>query len=592
MSSQVKTTIMAAHAEGSHVNTTTTTTKNFKATKATETTTWKFTSSTSSQTSNSKFLSPSSSPTTQHIRKSLPTFQSSRFQSTATTTITKTTTIPTAGATEDHFKDLGVVACNYQILYMGLFGFVHWLLMKRRHRRRLKRPYIQRKEAPKKYQQDEQQDEQQGRQQEQRPDAIVNLRRYNPYEGTRQKCWLALVRWDPHLFPPTHGYYILKDRQGLQRFVKAENLLPSNKRRHYPRKLRFSSNVAMKFIARKDDPINADAWNTEYHRMVQRNSYWQQQQWRLEAIGKRKHHRLVVSAIAMRDFRRVVLSNLIDHAQMMQRRWAFRKTIIPRLADHSHGLRWKWALKRHHSKAPFQQFILSALPRHRHRLRLKWQTKEFFRRQVAPTLVDHSITLRLKWALLQAQQQDEEMENQYDDNEDDDDDEDHPLQLKWALQHQHARLNFHEAILGSLKSHCQSLKLRWGFRKLFRQTVVPALADHLLRMRLEWALRHAELQDREMEHDDYGFYDDDDDDDDDDDRNDDDDNFDDDDNITVATAPPPTIRPPRQRPSGILPSTTTNGATVWVNGLRRSKRHQPMLGSIFENGRRRSARFL
>jgi phage terminase Nu1 subunit (DNA packaging protein) len=505
MSSQVKTTIMAAHAEGSHVNTTTTSTKNCKTTKTTETTTEELTSSSSSssssQNSNSKFLSPSSSPTTQHIGKSLPTFQSSRLQSTTTTIITKTTTIPTAGA--------------------------------------------------------------------------------------RQKCWLALVRWDPHLFPPTHGYYILKDRQGLQRFVKAENLLPSNKRRHYPRKLRFSSNVAIKFIARKDDPINADAWNTEYHRMVQRNSYWQQQQWRLEQEGKNRHRRLVVSSIAMRDFRRTVLPTLMDHGQRLRTKWEFRKFVAPRLADHSHGLRWKWALQRHHSKAPFQQFILSALPGHHQRLRLKWQAKEDFSRKVTPFLVDHSIRMRLMWALQHAQQQHQEMENAYDD----DDDEDHPLRLKWALQHQHARLNFHEAILGSLETHCQSLKLRWGLKKIFRQTVLPSLADHSLRMRFAWALRHAELQDREMGHDDYGFHDDDDDDDDDD-RKDDDDNFDDDDNITVATAPPPTIRPPRQRPSGIPPSTTTSGATIWVNGLRRSRRLQPTLGSIFENGRRRSARFL
>jgi hypothetical protein len=49
----------------------------------------------------------------------------------------------------------------------------------------------------------------------------------------------------------------------------------------------------------------------DYHRNVESNSHWQQQQFDEEAIGKEKHRRLVVSSIAMREFRRVVLSVLV-----------------------------------------------------------------------------------------------------------------------------------------------------------------------------------------------------------------------------------------------------------------------------------------
>jgi hypothetical protein len=135
------------------------------------------------------------------------------------------------------------------------------------------------------------------------------------------------------------------------------------------------------------------------------------------------------------------------------------------------------------------------------------------------------------------------------------------------------------------ESHRTSLQLRWGFIKCFRQTVVPALVDHSIRMRYEWALRYAEWQDREMEYDNYGFYDDDDDDDDDD-RNDDDD-------YRVEAAPTTTASRlhPQHRRCRITPS-TTDGATVWIDGRRRCTRNQPKLGSLYENGIRRSARFL
>jgi hypothetical protein len=59
--------------------------------------------------------------------------------------------------------------------------------------------------------------------------------------------------------------------------------------------------------------------------------------------------------------------------------------------------------------------------------------------------------------------------------------------------------------------------------------------------------------------------------------------------VTVATAPRPPTRPPRQLPFGITPSTTTIGATVWIEGRRRSTR---LRGSLLENGIQRSARFL
>jgi hypothetical protein len=49
--------------------------------------------------------------------------------------------------------------------------------------------------------------------------------------------------------------------------------------------------------------------------------------------------------------------------------------------------------------------------------------------------------------------------------------------------------------------------------------------------------------------------------------------------------------PTRQPRAGISPVANTGGATVWVNGLRRSARLRPTIGSLYKHGRRRSARF-
>jgi hypothetical protein len=113
---------------------------------------------------------------------------------------------------------------------------------------------------------------------------------------TKPRRWNALVQWDPHLFPPWHGYNILKDRQGVQRFIKSANLLPSNKPYHCPPKLRFAPVVGVKVIPRHDDPVNENAWDEDYHRKVENNRRWELQQVRAERAGLYRHRRLVVSS--------------------------------------------------------------------------------------------------------------------------------------------------------------------------------------------------------------------------------------------------------------------------------------------------------
>jgi hypothetical protein len=315
----------------------------------------------------------------------------------------------------------------------------------------------------------------------------------------------------------THGFHLWKNRLGLHRFVKSVNQLPSNKPRRYPLNVRFAPTVGVKFIPPRNHPINKDAWNLEYHRQVAVNNRWQQEQWSLETQGKYKHRRLVVSSIAMMEFRRTVLSTLVDHAQTMQTRWMFRRSVAPSLIDLSHRLRWKWALQRHHAKAPFQETVLSALPGHHKRLWLDWNAKKSFSQTVLSALADHFMQLRFKWALQEAERQLAEMDIDFDDlsnssSNDDYEDED----------------------------------VRNALAPIATTTAAAATA----------ATTTATTA-----------------------------------GATTTTATT-TTRPQKQRPTGNAPTSTTRGATVWLEGRRRSARLQPLLGSFFVNGKRRSARLI
>ena len=427
---------------------------------------------------------------------------------------------------------------------MGLICFIYWLLIKRMHHKRGKRRYIKPNQSEKQQQRVELHDEEQ-RFQEQLPDDIVDLKQHHPNNGTKQKRWQALVRWDPHLFPSYHGYYILTDCQGMKRFVKSENLLPSNKPRQYPRKLRFASTVGVKFIPHKDDAINADTWNNDLYRQIAVNSQWQQRQWQEEAEASRTFRRTVVPVIVEHcnilrrrwASRRFLLPVIVDssYKSRWQWQWVFRRNVLPFLENHSHRLRWNWALQQHR-RAMFQQSILPAMLDHGDNLRKNWDMRlhrQTFKPNVVTAMVEHS----------------------------------HRLRWKWALQ-KHRRANFQQAVLGFLERHAQALKFQWEFKKVFRRNRVPSLVDHSPRSRLDA---------------DHGFSN----------NETNDDNSDADyDDVEVDTFPPTPTRPSRQRPSGITPTTTTSGATVWIDGCRRSTRLQPKLGSIMENGRRRSARFL
>jgi hypothetical protein len=433
----------------------------------------------------------------------------------------------------------------------------------------------------------------QRRQEEQLPHYFVHLRSCHPAEGPKSRRWQSLVEYDPHLHPPSHGYFLLQDSLGQQRLIKAENLLPSTKPRHCPRKLRFASTVGVKTIPRFDDPINADAWNNDYHRNVEINRQWEQQEWRLEAQGKKIHRRLVVSSIAMKDFRRTVVDALVDHGQTLRMRWVFRRNVVPALVDHSHRLRWQWALQHHREgvvRSTFQKSVLAELDQHCFMMRRKWNLhlhRKTFQPNVVAALVDHS----------------------------------HRLRWKWALHRRQGKAQFHEAILGSLAGHCSKLRLKWSFKAAFHRTVVPALVEHCCHLRCQWALQHVldapddevfdddvfdddgnedddgigETAPSRTEIDDHGHDDDDDDDDDDgddddDDGNDGDDGDDDDVGDGIECSVP--TRQPRHRRAGTSPDTNMGGATLWLDGLRRSARLQPPLGSVYQHGHRRSARFL
>jgi hypothetical protein len=169
--------------------------------------------------------------------------------------------------------------------------------------------------------------------------------------------------------------------------------------------------------------------------------------------------------------------------------------------------------------------------------------------------------------------------------------------------------------------------MKWEAKTMFSRIVIPALEEHALMIQLEWAINkwydnHEDNNNEDgiddiagaIDHDDDGN------------ENDGDGAFDnigggndeaqdiecDDDGdedipednddevvggptastTTVPTTPAIPSRTPRQRRQASVPVPNTDGATVWVDGMRRSSRLQPPLGSIIVNGRRRSARFL
>jgi hypothetical protein len=141
---------------------------------------------------------------------------------------------------------------------------------------------------------------------------------------------------------------------------------------------------------------------------------------------------------------------------------------------------------------------------------------------------------------------------------------------------------------------------KWAYnrnQRTFHSMVVTALVEHVQKMRLDWALLEASRQPWDDEDEalliggDDGY----DDDDTNSEANDTDDETDDDienDDDTDHAPAPATRRPLPKRRAGAPPTTNLGDATVWIDGQRRSARHQPTLGSVFENGRRRSARFL
>jgi hypothetical protein len=70
-----------------------------------------------------------------------------------------------------------------------------------------------------------QREEEQRRQEEQTPHFFCQLTPVIPYYGPKPKRWNTSVQWDPHLIPPTHGYYLMRDYQCTKRFVNRPTLL-------------------------------------------------------------------------------------------------------------------------------------------------------------------------------------------------------------------------------------------------------------------------------------------------------------------------------------------------------------------------------
>jgi hypothetical protein len=344
------------------------------------------------------------------------------------------------------------------------------------------------------------------------------LKPVTPYEGPKPRRWNALIQWDPHLFPPTHGYYLLRDYRGIRRFVKTGNILQSNNPRQHNRKLQFAPEVSVKIIPRFDDPINADAWNNEYRRNVALNSHWQQRQFYEETRGKEKHQRLVVSSIALRELRRVALSVLSDHCRWLRTEWQrkkFRQSVVRSLVDHSHRVRWGWALK--NRQDTFQEFVHEALAEG-----------------------DDDDDVDGGQGDGDLEQEDDGDDQGDDNNEDVEGGEEEEVKVEEEVEQEEKE---------------EELRMTEGRKK--EEAAVEEEEEgegkevgFVVEVVVEFEVEVEEEEDR---HD---------------------------------------RAPPFPQRSTISPEVCVSGGTVWIGGLRRSARHQPSLGSVYEKGIRRSSRFL
>ncbi|KAG7361871.1 hypothetical protein IV203_036972 [Nitzschia inconspicua] len=135
------------------------------------------------------------------------------------------------------------------------------------------------------------------RQRQRTPDIFVALKEKPRYQGPKKSIWQAWQRDDPHVNPHKHGCILLRDKGGIARILKWEAAMEDEI--PYRKPLSFVGQTGVKFIPRRLDKCNANAYLKDLKESVKRN-YSEVD----EEVGRRRQWKRICTRFALSGFDR------------------------------------------------------------------------------------------------------------------------------------------------------------------------------------------------------------------------------------------------------------------------------------------------
>ncbi|KAG7361855.1 hypothetical protein IV203_036956 [Nitzschia inconspicua] len=135
------------------------------------------------------------------------------------------------------------------------------------------------------------------RQRQRTPDIFVALKEKPRYQGPKKSIWQAWERDDPHVNPHKHGCILLRDVGGIARILKWEAAMEDEI--PYRKPLSFVGQTGVKFIPRRLDKCNANAYLKDLKESVKRN-YSEVD----EEVGRRRQWKRICTRFALAGFNR------------------------------------------------------------------------------------------------------------------------------------------------------------------------------------------------------------------------------------------------------------------------------------------------
>ncbi|KAG7361875.1 hypothetical protein IV203_036976 [Nitzschia inconspicua] len=134
------------------------------------------------------------------------------------------------------------------------------------------------------------------RQRQRTPDIFVALKEKPRYQGPKKSIWQAWQRDDPHVNPHKHGCILLRDKGGIARILKKKAVVKVDTQR---KPMSFVDQVGVKFIPRRLDKCNSNAYIKDMKESVKRN-YSEVD----EEVGRRRQWKRICTRFAMAGFNR------------------------------------------------------------------------------------------------------------------------------------------------------------------------------------------------------------------------------------------------------------------------------------------------